>query len=408
MREGYGRAHGQVQQLREAYAGFRRLYGPRHRRTLRAAASLGGRLAWDMELDEAESVLTEALAIGPSQDIEIERKRASLLGALAFLNFRQYDFLEAEANARKEYELSARIDGPESLGATVAQFRIAYALHAQGRHQEAVEASSSVMPGFRRHTGTGHPQTAFFAALVADILLGAGQQAKAEQLLLEAIEAQRERFGLAADTQGGTQVAMQRLTDLYATLGKLSEAALYAERVLRGLLSLDADADAADLNSASWTVVKHPDWTPELYALALEAAEKSCDLTPSASRFNTLGVALYRVGRFEDALMALRQAAAGHAESFADGRPDDIAFTAMTLFQLGRRDEAVANLGVLRKLMTQDRWRKDSEAQNCLRQAEALIEAPPTNESLDAAPRPLDEPTGAGNTPANTPSGQRP
>ncbi|UCC31154.1 MAG: protein kinase [Phycisphaerales bacterium] len=408
MRQGYGRAHGQLPHLREAYAGFRRLYGPRHRRTLSAAASLANRLAWVMQLDEAESVLTEALAIGPSQDIEIERQRAYLLGTLAFLNFRQYDFLEAEANARREYELSARIDGPESLAATIAQFRIAYALHVQGRHQEALDASSGVMPGYRRHMGMGHPGTAFFAALVADILLGAGQQAEAEALCLEAIRAQRERFGLAADTQTGTQMAMQRLADLYASQGKLSEATVYAERVLRGLLSLGADADAVDLNNASWTVVKHPDWPPELYALALEAAEKSCDFAPSATRFNTLGIALYRVGRFEDALVALRQAAAGHAESLADGRPEDVAFIAMTLFQLGRRDEALAELGVLRELMTQDRWREDSDAQSCLHQAEALIEAPPANESLDAAPKPLDDSAEAGEMPANAPSGQQP
>jgi hypothetical protein len=106
--------------------------------------------------------------------------------------------------------------------------------------------------------------------------------------------------------------------------------------------------------------------------------------------------------------VALRQAAAGHAEAFADGRPEDVAFIAMTLFQLGRRDEAVAELGVLRELMTQDRWREDSDAQDCLHQAEALIETSSASESLDAAPHPLDDSAKAGKKVGNAPNGQRP
>jgi hypothetical protein len=44
--------------------------------------------------------------------------------------------------------------------------------------------------------------------------------------------------------------------------------------------------------------------------------------------------------------------------------------------QLGRKDEAEEYLNRLREVMKAERWAKNEEAQNVLREAEELIEGP--------------------------------
>ena len=405
MKMGYGRATRQIPYLREAHEGFRRLYGPHHRKTLAAADRLGLRLAWADQLVEAELVLTAALNMEPSRGQATERERARLFFTLAFVKMRRGDLPGYEVNAREGYEITMRVHDADSLAAAYAHLSLAYALFFRGKHPEAVAEARKVMPRIRRHLGTDHPGTVYMAVAVADVFIGAGEFEQAEQMLLEGVEAQRQRLGLAADEQPYTMQAIARLVQVYTRLGRLPEAARYAQKCLRGALRCGEDLD---LNNASWAVVRSPGWEPHLYDLALEAAEKACGLLPSSTRLNTLGVAQYRTGRYEEALSTLRRADARTTEHGGGRQPCDVAFLAMALFQLAHIDEARAELDGLRQIMTEDPWQGDTESNDFLKEAEALIQQAPADGQSGERQVPLRDPKAPTTRPAAAPGEQTP
>jgi WD40 repeat protein/serine/threonine protein kinase len=69
------------------------------------------------------------------------------------------------------------------------------------------------------------------------------------------------------------------------------------------------EEDPLLLNSLSWGVVKWDDGEAEAYRLAVGQAEEACRLVPDHGGYlNTLGVAYYRVGRYEEAVATLERA----------------------------------------------------------------------------------------------------
>jgi hypothetical protein len=91
----------------------------------------------------------------------------------------------------------------------------------------------------------------------------------------------------------------------------------------------------------------------------------------------TLGVALYRVGRYEQALEALRRANALDTAQRGRPTPTEIAFLAMTHHRLGHAAEARAGLDALRARIKEPEAAKDRDSQILLREAEALINPGP-------------------------------
>src|SRR5262249_23271236 len=64
--------------------------------------------------------------------------------------------------------------------------------------------------------------------------------------------------------------------------------------------------DPLALNAGSWEVVIRANASYESYALALRQAEAACKIDPNNGDYlNTLGVAQYRCGRFQEALDTL-------------------------------------------------------------------------------------------------------
>jgi Flp pilus assembly protein TadD len=107
-----------------------------------------------------------------------------------------------------------------------------------------------------------------------------------------------------------------------------------------------------------------------LYTRALEAARRACELQPDNGAFlNTLGVAQYRVGRFEEARATLTR-----SDQLNDGHPADIAFLAMALARIGRMDAAHRELERLQLLMKQTPWSTDSQSLRLLREAVTVTE----------------------------------
>jgi WD40 repeat protein len=134
--------------------------------------------------------------------------------------------------------------------------------------------------------------------------------------------------------------------------------------------------NATAFNNASWEVVRRADADASAYQRALRQAEIACSLSPdNAIYLNTLGVAYYRVGKYEKALKTLGESNKLRKES----NPEDLAFLVMAQHQLGLKGEAQEMLARLRVVMKQPRWAKNAEVQGFLREAEAVLKTTPAS-----------------------------
>ncbi len=144
---------------------------------------------------------------------------------------------------------------------------------------------------------------------------------------------------------------------------------------LARLPSIPATTIAFNLNSASWRIVSVPRATKEQYQWGLRLAEKTCQLQPKAGLYlNTLGVAQYRNDRPKDALLTLTQADQLNSAKANRSIPADLAFLAMSHFQLGDKERARAELDRLRARMKEPDQAKNPESLGFLREAETLIQ----------------------------------
>jgi WD40 repeat protein/tRNA A-37 threonylcarbamoyl transferase component Bud32/Flp pilus assembly protein TadD len=132
--------------------------------------------------------------------------------------------------------------------------------------------------------------------------------------------------------------------------------------------------DPALLNWASRGVVGRPGAKPADYALALRQAETACRLNAQEPAFvTTLGMAMYRVGKYEDAVKTLNRAAQLSEAAANAPSPPELAFLAMSRYQMGETGQAQASLSQLRETMQKPNWAGNDEAQRLLKEAEALL-----------------------------------
>jgi tetratricopeptide (TPR) repeat protein len=135
-------------------------------------------------------------------------------------------------------------------------------------------------------------------------------------------------------------------------------------------------ASALALNEASAAVVLNPRADASVYRQALRQAEAaSAVMQDNIEYLNTLGIAYYRVGRYQHALDTLGRCNKLRKESF----PEDLAFLAMAQHQLGRKEQAEATLARLREVVKQPRWATDAGTQDLLREAEQVLKTKPAN-----------------------------
>ena len=132
--------------------------------------------------------------------------------------------------------------------------------------------------------------------------------------------------------------------------------------------------DWSKLNDMSWGTVVKPQATAAAYELALKQAQRADELNPNSMyALNTLGIALYRAGRFNEAVGALKRAVELHLKS--DGNPyeGNLAFLAMSHHRLGNRAEAERYLKELRTVMNRPEAVLTAEEHNFLAEAEQTV-----------------------------------
>jgi WD40 repeat protein/serine/threonine protein kinase len=130
-------------------------------------------------------------------------------------------------------------------------------------------------------------------------------------------------------------------------------------------------------NARAWELVRTPGRSATEYRAAHEIAEIACRSDPeSGSYLNTLGVALYRVGRYEEALETLKRSAALNAPPTGDPIPEDLAFLAMTHQRLGHSAEARKLLDRLRAIVKSGGRSQQEEIHAFLRECESTVMSP--------------------------------
>ena len=97
------------------------------------------------------------------------------------------------------------------------------------------------------------------------------------------------------------------------------------------------------LNSIAWGIVRFAGRPRRDVEAALRRAEVCCRACPERGTFiNTLGVAQYRLGLYDEALVTLERSNVFSARESGYEHPMDTLFLAMACWHLGRRDEAMS------------------------------------------------------------------
>ncbi len=125
-------------------------------------------------------------------------------------------------------------------------------------------------------------------------------------------------------------------------------------------------------NASVWGVVSSAHLEAREYDRAIKLAEMIADKFPDNGGFiNTLGVAYYRSGRYEDALRTLRRSDELNRKATGASHPVDLAVLAMTLSKQGHREQAAEFFSRLQAAMAIPQNARDRD--NLLFMAEARV-----------------------------------
>jgi superkiller protein 3 len=240
-------------------------------------------------------------------------------------------------------------------GLSEAHFNLGYALHNQGREVEAMDSYRTAV-----RLGTKH---AWAYLKLGTFVASKGQMEEAIPLFQAAIRLARgpaglgdadlavahEYLGAALGMRGRWEEALPALREAVrlrpqsaraqANLGQglsVTGRAEEADAAFREALRL-APNDVVVINNYAWFLVTCPDGKFRDARRAVELAGKAVAATPKdGNRWQTLGVARYRVGQWAEAVTALEKA----MRLRAGGDANEWFFLAMAHRQLGHPDEA--------------------------------------------------------------------
>ncbi len=136
--------------------------------------------------------------------------------------------------------------------------------------------------------------------------------------------------------------------------------------------------DGHGLFESAWLTILRPTSSPELNLQALHRLEAACRLVAGDPERQTeyqhaLALALYRVGRSDEALQFVARLSAPPASGSSRVLPIDLAVTAMASQKLGRFADARAALDQLRTVVEKAAGSSDQAAASFLREAESVV-----------------------------------
>ena len=117
--------------------------------------------------------------------------------------------------------------------------------------------------------------------------------------------------------------------------------------------------------------------TGKLAAQQLENMQELCKDHPRGSFFNTLGVAEYRAGNYEAAIEACTKSLDMTPKELdlPGPHPGDLAFLAMSHFQLGENEQANEFRKQLTEAMKHKKFQSDEETVGFVKEVNELLDA---------------------------------
>ena len=349
----------------------RRVQGPEHLNTLRAMSNLG-LVYWregkykDAETLDREVVDIERRTIGPEYPDTLKT-----MNNLAAVYSLEEKFPEAEALDRQILETRRRVLGPEHPATLSSMNNLATVYDGEGKYAEAEAISEQALEIQRRVLGPEHPDTIRTLMNVASYDRALGRYAQSESLAKQAFESDRRVLGAdnpetllagqklaytyfeekkyaPAETLDTQTLDIQRRVSgpespsvllLYSNLADILQAqAKYAqaEKLYRNYLAGDPSSPVR-LNGLAWYLVSATDrrqWRP---SEALELEHRVLKASPDSGwALNTLGLAEYRAGHWNEAIDALNRG----VKIDGDADPTNFFFLAMAHWCRGDKQEA--------------------------------------------------------------------
>jgi serine/threonine protein kinase len=322
----------------------RRLYGDRDPRVAESLISLGELRYQAGDIDAAEPLLREALAINEALHLpgSLAVAKAKSYLALVLASAGRQDYAAAEQLDREALEIYRRQLGPNDPSVLLIEFNLSMALFRGRNFADADELLQRTYATAQRVLGDANPSTANYAAGLAEIRAAERRLDEAETLFRSALAAIEEHYG----TEHPRFASVSRdLGVLLLDAGRFPEAEVLLRNALRAYQATYPDGHARVARSASdlgfaLLLAQQAEAETQLrtatgmYARLSDAASRDAALAEAR-----LADLLLATDRYEDARAAAVQAAA----SAADDRvvaAYAASVQAAALAALGRRNEA--------------------------------------------------------------------
>ncbi|MDY7107637.1 MAG: tetratricopeptide repeat protein [Planctomycetota bacterium] len=371
---------GAERDLREALRIMRTLPGGESVALCESLAVLAQVLAMDGRFDEAESMFREAIRIrvthAPHQKLQLALNYHSLANILSMAG-RMEDLKELAPTTINAWREAMPADSM-LLARVLTEYGAIYL-----RDDELAEAEPILREAAEIFSASDET-AAQYREIVLDLLYRILQ--RRETPGDEFVRSRLEFAEYARDAAGPDQrvlgaVLTQIINDLKgeealeAALPLAWEVLDLARQVEDGQRVPDA---LRELGNVAWHIVRRPGRAEALYREALRAIEVCVEETPDSPAFtNTLGVAQYRLGRYEEALETLARSDALYSALPEGAMPADVAFIAMAHHRLGHADKAQAAMTRLRTIMAAPEKAELEENRWFLAEAEALLDEAP-------------------------------
>ena len=346
-----------------AVAMHRRLHSADHPETAWALLSLGVALRRQEKLNASEAATREALRIFRKYYPSGHKSVVAAMNELRLAQESKGDYATAEAPELEMLGARRATLGNDSTAVGETLSRLAELL----RFQSNIVAEQAYRDALTIYTKLGAVGSDQYAAVVRslrNVLMAENKPAAVEALYQEVIAAQRSAFGAdssaAATTlfglanflksQNRPEEAAQKYRAALDGMLKpgweehLSELSIWAvpalveagdrqraTNICRALLN-STSKNAAWFNNAAWYLATAENPSNCSPALAVELANRAVEINPFGGDWNTVGVAYYRTGDFNQALPCLERGNGGNSWAFF--------FLAMTQCQLGNADAA--------------------------------------------------------------------
>ncbi len=225
-------------------------------------------------------------------------------------------------------------DHPDTLA---IMNNLAYSYAELGRHADARKLFQETLTLMTTKLGPDHIDTLGAMHNVANCYAALGRHNKALQLREETLARHKSAFG---HDHPYTLACMSNLASSYAQAGRHADAIQLGEEALalgESKLAPNHPVVLITRNRLAWHLAALPDSKLEDAKRAVELAEKTVELAPDEGEYwNTLGVARYRAGDWNAAVVALEKS----IELRNGGDSVDFFFLAMAHWQIGDKKTA--------------------------------------------------------------------